>query len=374
MRRLTGLRKTCYQGTVLSPSEVEVLTKLERLLGRSIPQIVQIDIDRPLTQVFLQLEVYKKEHSNPCFGITIEQNQVTGLALDSPLRKSKLVSGGLAHRRYRLDTSSAFPPFPEYIGKLTNLRVLSLRESQLAEVPTFLNQLTQLQELDLSANQLTSLSKNFGQLTSLKKLKLQNNRFSSLPESLSQLKGLQALDVSNKDPFSETGFRMTRIHWIPRYFTQNRLESLPESLGQLRGLQALDVSNNKITSLPETIGRLDHLTSLNLAGNRLEALPTSFSQLKNLQRLNLSDNPLSQLSLSNMVSLFRPSENNVKILGYNPFRICGHPLVKPLDRRTISITNQVTCPLCGASEVLTGQDDQTGQERYICPQCENIIK
>jgi hypothetical protein len=57
---------------------------------------------------------------------------------------------------------------------LTNLQILSLRNTQLSQLPAEVGQLTNLLELDLSGTQLSQLPTEIGQLTNLQKLTVAN--------------------------------------------------------------------------------------------------------------------------------------------------------------------------------------------------------
>ena len=67
---------------------------------------------------------------------------------------------------------------PKEIGKLTNLKWLSLHNNQLTgEIPKEIGKLTNLQQLELSSNSLTGeIPKEIGKLTNLRRLNLYNNQ------------------------------------------------------------------------------------------------------------------------------------------------------------------------------------------------------
>jgi Leucine-rich repeat (LRR) protein len=76
---------------------------------------------------------------------------------------------------------------PEAIGRLTQLRVLSLSDNQLSTLPEAIGRLSQLQELSLGSNQLSKFPEAIGQLSQLQELSLHHNQLSMLPEAIGRL-------------------------------------------------------------------------------------------------------------------------------------------------------------------------------------------
>ncbi len=157
---------------------------------------------------------------------------------------------------------------PEWVGRLTEMRALSLVATQLNTMPESLGQLTQLQELYLSENNLTELPEWMCSLTELQTLHLSSNQLTVLPESLGRLTHLQTLFLSD-----------------------NQLRALPESLGQLKQLQTLNLDNNQLTELPEWFVQLTQLQEFIVSSNQLTELPEWLVRLTALKELCLHGNP-----------------------------------------------------------------------------------
>ncbi|KAI3503161.1 hypothetical protein L1887_31598 [Cichorium endivia] len=220
---------------------------------------------------------------------------------------------------------------PELLGRLTNLKVLSLWNCKLTgPIPEFVTRLRFLEELDLSDNRLTGPIPTF--LGRLSNLDLSSNKLnSSIPESL----GLQILDVAYNNltgtiPHCLRGLRAMVNRFIDEgYFVGEEMEDenvnqvmkgvdrvytktwqkvlnmdlssnklvggIPVELTALSGLMGLNLSNNHLSGhIPDTIGNMTNLESLDFSKNELTGIiPPSMADLTFLSHLNLSHNNLS---------------------------------------------------------------------------------
>ncbi|MCP4668964.1 MAG: GTPase [Deltaproteobacteria bacterium] len=184
---------------------------------------------------------------------------------------------------------------PPEIGRLTNLKKLSLDGNELRALPPQIGQLTNLNVLLLNDNQLSALPSEMGRLSHLNMLALVNNRLTTLPPEIGQLANLSVLALANNQLTTlppEIG-RLTRLRVLS--LGNNRLSSLPPEIGQLTNLRRLRLHNNELTTLPPEIGRLTALTKLPLDGNLLATLPPEIGQLANLPELGLANNQLTML-------------------------------------------------------------------------------
>ncbi|XP_076916464.1 uncharacterized protein LOC143576200 [Bidens hawaiensis] len=139
---------------------------------------------------------------------------------------------------------------PEFLGRLTNLRVLQLSENSFtSSIPKSLERLRLLEVLDLYYNALTgSIPESLGRLTCLNRLSLQSNRL--------------------------TG-------------------AIPTSLGRLASLKELSLASNLLTGqIPVSIGQLIKLVKLDLSENSLEGVvfEAHFANLSMLKNLQTPDN------------------------------------------------------------------------------------
>ncbi|KAM0042406.1 putative non-specific serine/threonine protein kinase [Helianthus debilis subsp. tardiflorus] len=194
------------------------------------------------------------------------------------------------------DKSELNGSIPESVGKLNNLRVLSLLSNSFTgSIPKALERLRSLEELELYDNKLTGPVPTF--LGNLTKLDLSNNQFSgSIPESLGRLKGLPHLYLQSNlltGPIPESLGRLTGLTHLS--LQSNQLTGpIPESLGRLTGLTHLSLQSNQLTGpIPESLGRLTGLTQLNLQSNLLTGpIPVTVGQLTTLVHLDVSENSL----------------------------------------------------------------------------------
>ncbi|KAM0671463.1 hypothetical protein OCOL_001581 [Ordospora colligata] len=187
---------------------------------------------------------------------------------------------------------------PAEIGQLTQLQELVLRKNKLKSLPAEIGQLTQLQKLVLSYNQqLKSLPEQIGQLTQLQELNLIYNKLNSLPAEINGLKQLKKLVLSENQQLKSLPEQIGQLTQLQElYLSGNQLESLPEQIGQLIQLQKLYLSGNQLESLPDEIGQLTQLQELDLYGNQqLKSLPEQIGQLTQLQKLELRNNQLKLL-------------------------------------------------------------------------------
>jgi hypothetical protein len=141
---------------------------------------------------------------------------------------------------------------------------------------------------DLSGRRLKALPDWVGSLSRVRHLYLRDNQLLRLPESLRGLSHLHTVDLSRNTSLDLANV-FTVLEGLPNLLTLDDCEiaSLPEELGRLKRLSKLSLKDNRLVSLPEFIGELESLTALNVGGNPLKTLPAGMGRLKNLTRLNL---------------------------------------------------------------------------------------
>ena len=167
--------------------------------------------------------------------------------------------------------------WPARVGKLTNLKELSLAKNKIARLPQRIGKLTHLEHLDVSKNALGGVPGELWNLTNLEFLSLAGNKISSLPKGMANLKKLRILHL-NKNSFAE----------------------LPPEIVELESLRELDLHGNKLSSLPPGIKNLKNLRKLSLGnpffgGNEFKTLPLEITEIESLEELVLSKNSITQL-------------------------------------------------------------------------------
>jgi uncharacterized protein YwqG len=91
-----------------------------------------------------------------------------------------------------------------------------------------------------------------GELTNLKLLSLHNSQLTSLPVTFSQLKKLKYLSITNSNitHISDSLCQLTQLNMLT--LTSNKLQTLPDCIGTLN-LEHIDIKQNPFTSLPESL-------------------------------------------------------------------------------------------------------------------------
>jgi Leucine-rich repeat (LRR) protein len=145
-----------------------------------------------------------------------------------------------------------------YLGGLTQLKYLELKQCQIESFPPTIVKLKNLVSLDFENTPLQELPPNIGQLKNLRNLNLAGTVIESLPESIGQLTYLRILNLS------DTG-----------------IESLPESIGQLTYLEILILKGTGITELPETLKNITgHTIGIAIAGTPILSNPEYVLELR----------------------------------------------------------------------------------------------
>ncbi|KAJ0763864.1 putative non-specific serine/threonine protein kinase [Helianthus annuus] len=254
------------------------------------------------------------------------------------------------------DESELNGSIPESVGKLNNLRVLSLRLNNFTgSIPKSLERLRSLEALDLSDNKLTgsvptflgnltkldlshnqflgSTPESLGRLTGLTRLNLQSNLLTGpIPVAVGQLTKLVKLDVSENslegvvmeahfanlsmllslDTSSNHKLIFNVSHeWIPPFQLRNVqlssckiLSGFPHWLQNQRKLESLKLSNTSVYGLLPTWLR-NMLVILDVSSNRLSGnIPDCLENLQGMTMLLLSSNGLSGVLPSSLGNIY----------------------------------------------------------------------
>ncbi|KAK8567356.1 hypothetical protein V6N12_005951 [Hibiscus sabdariffa] len=211
------------------------------------------------------------------------------------------------------------------IGKLTELRVLSLAFNELAgEIPLEIWGLEKIEQLDLEGNSFTGkLPDEFVGLRNLRVLNLGFNELEGeIPSSLSKFVDLEVLNLAgNKLKGSIPGYFGSFRNLKGLHLSNNQLNGpIPDRFGSnCRYLEYLDLSGNFLVgNIPGNLGNCRQLRTLLLFSNMLDGvIPGELGHLHKLEILDVSRNNLTgviptelgscvRLSILVLSSLFDP--------------------------------------------------------------------
>ena len=198
-----------------------------------------------------------------------------------------------------LNSNDLLGPIPSSIGLLSGLEALVLNHNELTgQIPSALGGLANLVSLQLHANQLDGpIPSELGNLTRLEHLSLEQNRHvGPIPPSLENLVNLEHLSLSSNEltgsvpPWLATLRRLRRV----RIGSNNLTGSIPPELGSLANLVVLGLGGNALTGpIPREMENLYSLEYLYLLANGLTgSIPSELGSLANLKVLWLSSNAL----------------------------------------------------------------------------------
>lgn len=163
-------------------------------------------------------------------------------------------------------------PLPESIGKLKNLRELSLiRLPRLGDtLPESISELESLEELRLERLPITTLPDGLGELKNLKSLYVTRCPITEIPASLERAKKLDDLWLD--------GCPVNTLPDLPRLWPK---------------LWRLHVCGAKLTAIPAFVSRLKKLAILSLSNNKISGPIPDYIFTSKLDSLYLSDNAFS---------------------------------------------------------------------------------
>lgn len=179
--------------------------------------------------------------------------------------------------------------------KHANLKVLDFSICRLYEFDTkWLSRLTGLRHLRIRKSNLKTIKLNYSFLANLETLSLERNNIDKI--DLSKLVNLKSLDLSYN--------RKLESH-------RNMFTSQADSLEELN-LSAVAFSTNKVREA--SLGQLKQLRVLNLSKNTIRKFePKMFIGLSNLRELKIKGNPVDKLEPSLAVKIFP----KIEYIGYD---------------------------------------------------------
>ena len=110
-----------------------------------------------------------------------------------------------------------FEAFPECLGSLRRLRMLSLRGNRLSELSSSNLPKESLVWLILTNNQISRIDPNVGELKQLRKLMLSHNKLSSIPSEFEGCKDLELIRLANNEITTELPkefLTLPKLAWI----------------------------------------------------------------------------------------------------------------------------------------------------------------
>lgn len=220
----------------------------------------KLESDRELLSEFLNLALYKKVK---------DQNERFPDGIFNVFRNEKLIRLNLKgnHR----------PIIPDLISKFSSLESLWLGD-------------------EWKMNEFVSLPESLGKLFNLKVLKIENSNISSFPESFSNLKNLEVLEVPNANlsvlPDSVCEFTNLRILNL----SDNKLTGLPAMFSNLNHLEILDLENNNFTVIPDSLCQVTSLKEIDFVGNSIRIIPKCIENLKKLVEFDVENNYIKDIS------------------------------------------------------------------------------
>lgn len=132
------------------------------------------------------------------------------------------------------------------IGKLRNLRVISVTHCPLRMLPESFYDLGSLEEMFVYNTNLEKLGEGLGNLRKLRSISIFGNKLTEVPGSIGDLCDLRYLIVEG-----------------------NSVRGLPESILMLGNLEYLDVQDNMISDLPDGIAGMRSLGIVKARGNMI---------------------------------------------------------------------------------------------------------
>ncbi|XP_031475340.1 disease resistance protein RPV1-like isoform X2 [Nymphaea colorata] len=189
---------------------------------------------------------------------------------------------------------------PDSICQLSCLEVLDLGLCQkLSSVPERLGHMQSLETLDLSYSGIHTIPNSIGQLTNLRRLSLQQSDcLRELPDSICWLSLLEALYLQWCLNFSSLPERLGDIEKLKiLILDQTRIQTIPNSVGRLKNLRVLSLEGCKLLKeVPDSIRQLSSLQQLNVSGTTLEGFEKHISHLAAINELTGSSFELLGLS------------------------------------------------------------------------------
>ena len=156
---------------------------------------------------------------------------------------------------------------PAEIGLFTNLKYLTILQSDLRTLPPEIVKLEKLQNLAIFQSPHLSIPSYLADLPKLSGVNLSRNNFQTIPSVIFALSELKSLILNS-----------------------NEIVVFPTDINKLEKLEWLDLSNNKIDYIPKELFIINSLQYINLSNNKIENFDTS--NIPDGKIVELENNPL----------------------------------------------------------------------------------
>jgi Leucine-rich repeat (LRR) protein len=199
-----------------------------------------------------------------------------------------------------LNIHSYTQALPEAIGSLTQLKILSLMNTESLpngvedSLPDSIGNLINLETLSLDYQDYVFNFEVLKQLKSLKFLTINFYDAHRLPDMLEDLR----CDISLRLCNEQDGLPINLVnieHLVYLSISDGNLTALPSNIGGLNRLEVLSLNCQKLSSLPASLGALNQLSQLEISSDCLNEIPESIGELTDLKRLQVNCTNLDRL-------------------------------------------------------------------------------
>lgn len=218
------------------------------------------------------------------------------------------------HTLSTVETLTVHHPFrwlPPEIGRLPNLRHLTIYSSELRALPTTIGDVRQLNSLHLSSAKIQALPNSIGNLVNLRELTIENSELRALPLGFGRLQNLERFTLYNNKHFWQLPDSIGQLKQLKHLqLSVLPLTKLPNSIGQLSQLEHLEINLTEIATLPNSIENLSKLNTVFLKQMSIKTVPEVIGRIDSLERLYIQYNkqltkvPASLNTLRNLTHLF----------------------------------------------------------------------
>lgn len=208
-------------------------------------------------------------------------------------------------------SSTEIELLPEWIFEISNLRILNLHDTRIANIDKRIGKLKSLEKLDISGTQISCIPDEVKELENLTELyaydvsigesdierfksakiailDISNTKIRGIPDNVWMMKGLKLLNVSKTEieEISDDISNLSELEMLN--ISRTKIRSLPHTIYKLQNLQTIDAAYSTLETIPLEIGDVTSLRKLMINNTRVISLPDVFNGLQNLELLDIS--------------------------------------------------------------------------------------